>query len=398
MKRKLSAKEYSLTLVIAVTILLIVCLSWEANQSLTPPIIKYIYHHPPLTGYTGLYSLNSSLMDQENISFLLNNAVCNDTDQPILVLYIVFSHSSHKELRDAHRRHTSGKVLQSLGSRRVFLLADGSQKLQQDYPTVPMPLVLRESDNYRDLVVASFIDHYRNLTYKHGTALLWAKKFCPQAHYILKMDDDIMVDVWGVRNLLRSGIVADNTGVIHSKANEIHLDHKGLWAAGLLQKGLRPYRRKSKWKVTLAEFPGYIYPNFLSGWAYIITQPAASAIMAVAKNYTPFWIDDVYMTGMLAVKAKVQHYALNHHYTLTIDSVTCCLEGNNAIISPSDMTKIAPICNFLVAPSGKNVTLLASWLDAAKNCHQGNICPKQQRTDCPPTRPRFGVGSVIPLS
>ncbi|XP_066965349.1 beta-1,3-galactosyltransferase 5-like [Macrobrachium rosenbergii] len=399
MSKKHSLKEYSLALVTAVAFLLLICFTWEAKQSSTLPAVQYVNDQPPLEAYASLFPSHISLMDLGRASFIVNSAVCNDADQPVLLLYLVFSHPYHKELRDTHRKHTSQELLKSLGSRRVFFLADGSQKSQENYPTVPMPVVLSENGKHRDLVVADFIDHYRNLTYKHAMALSWAKHFCPQARYILKMDDDIMVDVWGMTNLLRSGLAADNFGVIHSRAREVYLDHKGLWAAGLQQRGLRPQRGSGKWKVTMAEFPGSVYPNYLSGWAYIITQPAASAIVTAAGNNTPFWIDDVYMTGILAVKARVKHYSLNHHYTLTVSSVKCCLEGKDTVASAFPLAREAPLCNLLVAPSGKNVTLLASWLSAARNCYQANRCPQQQQPGtCPPTRPYYGVGTVIPLS
>ncbi|KAK7084448.1 hypothetical protein SK128_009810, partial [Halocaridina rubra] len=397
---KVSFGEFLLSVVTFTAFVLLIGFTWEAGQSaLPPPPIEHPYRRPPIRGHAGLYPRAAPLLDLKEVTYIVNSAVCDNSQNEILLLYLVFSHPSHWELRDAHRRHSSWKTLQELGARRVFLLADGSQISQEGYPAVPMTTVLKESAKYRDVVVGSFRDHYRNLTYKHAMALSWANQFCPNAHYIFKMDDDIMVDIWGIQKLLKSGLVADRSGVIQlldpqreHKGDKL-LDHEGTWAAGLVQMGLRPQRKKSKWKVTRSEFPGHIYPTYLSGWAYLITQPAASAILTAASNNTPFWIDDVYITGVLATKAKVLRFALNPHYTLVTGAASCCIKDSFPKGPVILASSAAPLCNLLVAPSDKNVTLLSSWINAARKCHQGKGCPDQDPESCPPTRPHFGVGT-----
>ena len=37
---------------------------------------------------------------------------------------------------------------------------------------------------------------YRNLTYKHTMGLQWAATYCPQSRYVIKMDSDIVVDLY----------------------------------------------------------------------------------------------------------------------------------------------------------------------------------------------------------
>ena len=92
-------------------------------------------------------------------------------------------------------------------------------------------------------------------------------------------------------------------------------------------------------------------------------------------------------------------YALNQYYTLLTGAATCCLQGNSSSNFDSLQTTMAPLCNLLIAPSEKNVSLLTNWLDAALKCHSEETCPDQRDLDsCPPTRPHYGVGIVIPLS
>ena len=75
------------------------------------------------------------------------------------------------------------------------------------------PLVNRElrseADKYSDLIQFGFIDHYYNLTLKSISMLRWAKNNCPTIAYIVKSDDDVMINVENLMNKLnefKSGI------------------------------------------------------------------------------------------------------------------------------------------------------------------------------------------------
>jgi beta-1,3-galactosyltransferase 1 len=53
-----------------------------------------------------------------------------------------------------------------------------------------------EADIYKDIVQEDFIDAYRNITYKGIMAMKWIAEFCPSAKYILKVDDDIISNLF----------------------------------------------------------------------------------------------------------------------------------------------------------------------------------------------------------
>lgn len=48
---------------------------------------------------------------------------------------------------------------------------------------------------YDDLIVASFVDSYDNLTLKTMASLEWIDNYCNQSEYILKTDDDMFINV-----------------------------------------------------------------------------------------------------------------------------------------------------------------------------------------------------------
>ncbi|CAK9293522.1 unnamed protein product [Gordionus sp. m RMFG-2023] len=53
-----------------------------------------------------------------------------------------------------------------------------------------------EARKYRDIVQGDFLDSYQNLTYKMIMGFKWIASRCSKADYVLKMDDDIYVDIF----------------------------------------------------------------------------------------------------------------------------------------------------------------------------------------------------------
>ncbi|MFW8412663.1 hypothetical protein ACOIDN_32005, partial [Klebsiella pneumoniae] len=91
------------------------------------------------------------------------------------------------------------------------------------------------------------------------------------------------------------------------------------------QRGLLPQRSGGKWRVTQAEYSGQVYPDFLAGWAYLTTRPAAAALLQATAALPPFWINDVHVTGTAAALAGVPRYSLDRHYSLLARPAACCL-------------------------------------------------------------------------
>ena len=58
--------------------------------------------------------------------------------------------------------------------------------------------IRNESDVHKDLVQGVFLDTYKNLTYKTVMGHMWVSKFCSQAEFVVKADDDIFLDLYGL--------------------------------------------------------------------------------------------------------------------------------------------------------------------------------------------------------
>ena len=53
------------------------------------------------------------------------------------------------------------------------------------------------------MIQENFLDSYHNLTYKSVMWLRWTAEYCPKAKYLLKMDDDIFVNIFKMVDWLK---------------------------------------------------------------------------------------------------------------------------------------------------------------------------------------------------
>ena len=203
----------------------------------------------------------------------------------------------------------------------------------------------------------------------------------------MKMDDDIMVDYFQFLDKLNS-------------------DYRDLdrTALGYKQIGLTPIRNpESKWYVSKAEFSPREYPDFLSGWAWVTGSRAASRIVSASTKVPFFWIDDLWVTGILAAKSDVQIKSLNTFYTVYIEHIECCIRKSGGGASPEYL------CDFFVGPSLEKLNLVRGFGKLALDCHLSQHCQRRKwqesvmktcvKIDNPFFLPETpGLGEVIAIS
>ena len=64
------------------------------------------------------------------------------------------------------------------------------------------------------MIVFDFHDHYQNLTLKTALMMQWSLRRCPQAQFLFKTDDDVLVNPWTLRKLLKENEDAQLLGMI----------------------------------------------------------------------------------------------------------------------------------------------------------------------------------------
>lgn len=218
-----------------------------------------------------------SLFEVDNFHTNKDNTFCAPE---IKVLILISSAPSNFEKRKIIR-NTWGNLKSYSDVALYFLL--GLSNFSLTY----------EIDKYNDIVMGSFIDTYNNLTYKHVMGLIWSLHNCHHAKVIAKVDDDVFLNV----TMLRDYEITDN---------KIHC---------LINKHMPVLRTScSKWCVTFEQYPFKEYPTYCAGFFILYTNKIIDTLLhnIVFNNY--FYIDDVYVTGLLAKDGHVKHYDLGHYY------------------------------------------------------------------------------------
>ncbi|XP_026477555.1 beta-1,3-galactosyltransferase 5-like, partial [Ctenocephalides felis] len=248
-------------------------------------------------------------------------------------------------LRSAHRRALSNEQLWDIQFKRVFLLANIPKK---DKYAITQEALNNENERFHDMIQGNFEEAYRNLTYKHIMGLKWATENCRHVEFIIKMDDDIIVDIYGILHVIDQNV----------QPKELLM--------GYVLKDMTPKREPAnKWFVKHEEFASTTYPTFLSGWLYITNPHTAKLLVAESENIPYFWIDDVYVTGILADSLNIKHTSINKYYTVHPEYIECCI---------NDWKKYQFKCDFLICTNGNDFNLFVKFATLALNCNKLYKC------------------------
>ncbi|XP_050530851.1 uncharacterized protein LOC126899741 [Daktulosphaira vitifoliae] len=215
--------------------------------------------------------------------------------------------------------------------------------------------ILLENRKYRDIVQTNVRDTYSNLTLKSIAALEWIQEFCPSAHYVLKTDDDMFIDVqrlllfihnyeineWKkkrkkpedvlldkkqTKTLVKNSNLTKNNTLVSSDLSFSHnpqislvSDEPVIW--GRLAKNWKPIRQpSSKYFVSRQQYKKPVYPDFCTGPAYLLSRGTVKPLYERALGITdktalnlsstnqskiisnlPYLkLEDVFLTGIVA--------------------------------------------------------------------------------------------------
>ncbi|CAG5120303.1 unnamed protein product [Candidula unifasciata] len=146
-------------------------------------------------------------------------------------------------------------------------------------------MLWREHRTYNDTVMGDFIDDYHNLTLKGVMGLRWVKDHCPNAAFVLKIDDDVVINMFALVHLFLPQMKAMKRTIF----------------CMVLFNGTMFVHRTGKWKVDSHILPNRThYPfSYCTGFAVILTPDLINELYQAANVSPFFWIDDVYLFGVL---------------------------------------------------------------------------------------------------
>lgn len=255
-----------------------------------PMIVYYKDRTPdPQLSRDNYYVRRPAKVNEFNYSFV--NKPVNACNNGTFLAVLVHSKTSYYDKRDVIRR-TWGNALKtgqwpSLGNESlanvkvVFILG-------LDNSTEWNTFIERESLVYNDIVQGSFVDSYINMTLKSLLGLRWVWQECHQPPYMLKMDDDVVVNFPRLIGLLKA--VVHKTKVIMGPINQkSRVERKGIWG------------------VPETVFPFHVWPAYVSGSAYVISQDIVKDLYVMSEYIPHIHVDDAYITGVLVTAIHVRH-------------------------------------------------------------------------------------------
>ncbi|XP_071080219.1 beta-1,3-galactosyltransferase 5-like [Haliotis cracherodii] len=246
--------------------------------------------------------LKDPLLNHHQFSYSLNTDICQSRKADIVVIvHTAVDNSLHR----MKSRDTWAGIIQIDQHSIVTIFMVGQT---MDYSM--QQLLVQESRYHNDIVQGNFLDSYRNLTYKHIMALGWVNTHCPDAKLIVKVDDDVLVNLFNLATYIYK----------YGFQNDFLYCLSYTFAFPKRISG-------DKWYVGYNDYPFMMYPVFCSGAAYLISPNAAMKLFQASSDIRFFWIDDLYVTGFLVLKVGLRHTQMipGHDFvntsTLTKDSM-----------------------------------------------------------------------------
>jgi len=268
------------------------------------PQLHY-YKQKPVPGWEPNVPRDAKIyIKPENETWLIGGKECCEEERKVLVM--VCSAPSNFLARKAVR-NTWGSFNSTKYKLKFLLGVPLNTSIQEK--------IDQENTEYGDIVQENFIDTYNNLTLKSIMMFKWYIRCCPKSDYLLKSDDDMFINVTKLNDLLQKSPKVD-------------------FLVGNLICRSKPHTNEhSKWYTPKYMYPYPYFPNYLSGTAYLMSRDVAEKLYKVSLTVPLLHLEDVFITGICAVKARVRprnnkgftyyhigrdcraHMITNHHFT-----------------------------------------------------------------------------------
>jgi len=249
--------------------------------------------------HTDLHPSNLTLIDIKHFNITINFDICNIQD--IAMVITVTSAVQNRLARDVIRKTWGKPNIPGANTRLVFILGKPDNMTHQEN-------LLDEAMLHQDIVQGDFHDTYRNLSYKTVFGKLWVARFCEQAEFMVKTDDDWILDLYETYTLTRRYLT-------HPKYKT------DMFVLCPVRKNFPILRdKKNKWYVSYEELSkeeakGTKYPNFCSGAFSIFTPGTAKRLAEKATSVKFLHLEDVWVTGYIVAALKIVHLDCMQYWT-----------------------------------------------------------------------------------
>ena len=215
-----------------------------------------------------------------------------------LAIYVLSERRNSPQRQIIRNTWGSVKEYKSCIIRVVFLLGDKDDTLGAALKS--------ENAKHKDLIMGNFKDSYRNLTYKSIMGLHWVTNYCDKTRFVLKTDDDVMVNIYKLIHFLQE---IDSRHSNNSKFLFCNIEGEGT--------GVLPIRNeRSKFYIDNKEYSPGVYPPFCHGPGYFFSYDVARRLYESTKQVPLVRFEDVFM-GFCAKVADIK--PVNHFLGFYMD-------------------------------------------------------------------------------
>jgi len=255
------------------------------NENFVPHLTRDLY----IPGYQHINSNlcnnnnnnngNSSNNSKSNSNSSSSNS--NNSSSNIFLMILVISAPDHSKER-ASIREGWGRSSQRGDVCLGFLVGIPQSEAQ-------LQVLKEEADKYGDLIISNVEDVYENLSLKILAGLDWVLRNGIGAQFVMKVDDDMFVQVDKLIELLKAQ------------------DRNKRLILGNISRGWKPVRNpNSKYYITERQYQQENYPDFATGPSYVIAGNSIRAIFESAMAETYLHLEDVFITGVIAEKNGIE--------------------------------------------------------------------------------------------
>lgn len=143
-------------------------------------------------------------------------------------------------------------------------------------------------------------DHYNLLSYKALSSLYWVTRNCAHVPWTLHVDDDILIDTFLLQQFIHGMKDSPQRNALHCRKMD------------------EAVQREGRWRVSRFEFSESRYPPFCQGAVWLLPTDQVPKLLRAASYVNFLWVDDAYVTGLLAAHANISIHDIGDQIDNTI--------------------------------------------------------------------------------
>lgn len=269
-----------------------------------------------------VFKKSSEIKNSLNDSFIIDGEnICKGSKPFLLVIIpsVVGSTLHRNTIRwtwlQAAETNTWPRAAVKETVKHIFLFGYSEGRRTEEYKDLH-----GESKIFKDVVMVDFIDSYRNLSRKILNGFRWAHRYCPQARFVLKADEDTFINVPQMIELLQH--VSR-----HSDTDSFVIGLRHTYDQP-------PVVRDGRWAVSKDAYPLPFYPRYLYGHTYALSGKAVFQILDISQHVMLIPPEDAFITGILPKVGGVTRITAPSFTVCCRDIFDCEVVWNQRVALP----------------------------------------------------------------